>query len=829
MNVFQACGRSLFGATLIALAATAIPLKAQDANDKFVTGIYIAVLNRNPDPSGWIYYTGYLRSGTLNRDQLTGAFLASQEFANACPGGPTNNGVFLQCLYLHALNRPYDQGGYDFWLGLLNSGYTQVWVTQQFVGGDEFRTVRAAQLQYRSAYTTATSVNTIAGPGRFTVHYTNAYGPPDIAYGYVLFNNNPNGPDGSGCMVLWDIYGNLALLSPSGQLWGSVGQSTALQNQYCIIDPAHSQKTQTSDGYDVTVAVIFTDSFAMSAMAANAHQIYGTGLNTEGLASAWNEIGAWDPQSTGPTGGQIETSPFPRSAASPSGFYADGNAYTLRWIPTPTNTVPFSLITSCQMTSPDGISGGGTTLRNFIFTDAYVQFDVTADRTAPTGPRILTCRAGSISISQVGNPYQLWDVTPTVASISPSPLELDINTTRTFTFTGAGFGRATNITLSAAVRSVQLIESATPQTQFSLIVQAPSTPVSAFVTIKSLGNSPAGFNRGPNSPTDSVTLPMMLLVKPLNFTVKLYGVQIADGAIITLDANEDPALPLQANVFGVNTTGNNFSWRVQGSYTDPLVNNGNCVGTQYVPRTWQDTATTQCTIGANQPCTFSGLATGGTVSVDWQVVGDTAWTRGISFQVVGVGGQPTKSQVFQFMDTFSSNTILDNPWFLRWIPNAESAYSQFNSNGSPVYGCPHGYGLMQVDPPDSTSWLATSVIYDWQTNVLAAKEKATVMGFEARDFTDRQYAQMLRDMGTFVPPPDIFEGACTFTETAVDDPVESLRTHTFRPWHVNWLKRYNGGYYLSWSTEQQQWITNALSNTIPPFNYVNRVCSRISP
>ena len=53
------------------LAAMAAPLWAQQDNGTFVTSLYIATHNRNPDPSGWLYWKGLLDTGSLTRDRET--------------------------------------------------------------------------------------------------------------------------------------------------------------------------------------------------------------------------------------------------------------------------------------------------------------------------------------------------------------------------------------------------------------------------------------------------------------------------------------------------------------------------------------------------------------------------------------------------------------------------------------------------------------------------------------------------------------------------------------------------------------------------------------
>ena len=124
--------------------------------------------------------------------------------------GATNS-TFLNCLYIDALNRNPDQGGFNFWSGLLNAGYTRSWVVEQFIAGPEFQNTRASRLGYHTAVVTVTGVNPLNGSGpsgvaqQFTVHYSNPYGYSDILAGQILFNADPNGLNGNGsCEIAWN-------------------------------------------------------------------------------------------------------------------------------------------------------------------------------------------------------------------------------------------------------------------------------------------------------------------------------------------------------------------------------------------------------------------------------------------------------------------------------------------------------------------------------------------------------------------------------------------------------------------------------------------------
>ena len=82
--------------------------------------IYQAAFNRTPDKGGLSYWVGRMDSGT-SLDRVAAEFIGSQEFQMQYGSNPSNAN-FLTTLYQNILKRAPDQGGYDWWLGQLNSG-----------------------------------------------------------------------------------------------------------------------------------------------------------------------------------------------------------------------------------------------------------------------------------------------------------------------------------------------------------------------------------------------------------------------------------------------------------------------------------------------------------------------------------------------------------------------------------------------------------------------------------------------------------------------------------------------------------------------------------
>ncbi|MCR4998903.1 MAG: DUF4214 domain-containing protein [Lachnospiraceae bacterium] len=104
-------------------------------NGEIVTDCYKAMLDRNPDESGYRDWVGRLDNG-MSVHAIFAGFVGSQEFANLCnsygiqPGSynvleprDQNQGVtaFVARLYTQALGRGYDVDGLNDWTGQINA------------------------------------------------------------------------------------------------------------------------------------------------------------------------------------------------------------------------------------------------------------------------------------------------------------------------------------------------------------------------------------------------------------------------------------------------------------------------------------------------------------------------------------------------------------------------------------------------------------------------------------------------------------------------------------------------------------------------------------
>ena len=83
--------------------------------------LYNAAFARFPDADGLKYWIDEFSSGRNTRRVVAKSFLGSAEFADRY-GDNVSNAKYVETLYVNVLGRDYDQEGYNYWLGNLNSG-----------------------------------------------------------------------------------------------------------------------------------------------------------------------------------------------------------------------------------------------------------------------------------------------------------------------------------------------------------------------------------------------------------------------------------------------------------------------------------------------------------------------------------------------------------------------------------------------------------------------------------------------------------------------------------------------------------------------------------
>jgi len=82
--------------------------------------LYQAAFDRTPDSGGLGFWIGRMDQG-LSLAETAAAFVSSPEWLKAYGAAPSNSALLTK-VYQNILGRAPDQGGYDFWLGHLDSG-----------------------------------------------------------------------------------------------------------------------------------------------------------------------------------------------------------------------------------------------------------------------------------------------------------------------------------------------------------------------------------------------------------------------------------------------------------------------------------------------------------------------------------------------------------------------------------------------------------------------------------------------------------------------------------------------------------------------------------
>jgi len=82
--------------------------------------MYIAYFNRAPDSEGLLFWANALSNGT-SIEEIATLFFTQEETRDLYPD-PEDTEGFVNSVYQNVLGRTIDQGGFDFWVGVLNDG-----------------------------------------------------------------------------------------------------------------------------------------------------------------------------------------------------------------------------------------------------------------------------------------------------------------------------------------------------------------------------------------------------------------------------------------------------------------------------------------------------------------------------------------------------------------------------------------------------------------------------------------------------------------------------------------------------------------------------------
>lgn len=249
----------------------------------------------------------------------------------------------------------------------------------------------------------------------------------------------------------------------------------------------------------------------------------------------------------------------------------------------------------------------------------------------------------------------------------------------------------------------------------------------------------SGCNGGPNT---------QLNIYQTQLKITSGGTELAAGKCAAIDAT--PTMPnIVTQIVAPHYPAKlplNVTWNLQVSYTGP-----DSPPTTYsynVPNT-AVAASTAFTIPWNN--TYIG----GQSTLTYTYLTPTQQT----FKFCINGMNPAVSTVMSALGT--------SPWYIDDIAYIESGhtYAQFRANGNPVFGAPHGFGIMQLDPPRSQGDL-----FEWTQNVTDGIAKVDNAASYGLGFWNRQVAQYTAWAQAHnnlpVPPGNDSEGTtCVFSYT----------------------------------------------------------------
>ena len=100
----------------------------------FASRLYTTILGRDAEESGLEYWSSELRAKKVTGTTAAYDFVFSQEFVSA----NVSNSEFVKRLYRLFMDREYDEGGLNYWVGLLDAGESRESVFYGFSGSEEF-------------------------------------------------------------------------------------------------------------------------------------------------------------------------------------------------------------------------------------------------------------------------------------------------------------------------------------------------------------------------------------------------------------------------------------------------------------------------------------------------------------------------------------------------------------------------------------------------------------------------------------------------------------------------------------------------------------------
>ena len=105
---------------------------------RFTAGLYVGIIERDAEFTGWQFQRQALARGIVNQDQLVSNFINSAEFT--LKYGSISNADFVRLMYQNILLRPAAQAEVNAWLNVLsNPANTRTIVARSFLNSPEFQ------------------------------------------------------------------------------------------------------------------------------------------------------------------------------------------------------------------------------------------------------------------------------------------------------------------------------------------------------------------------------------------------------------------------------------------------------------------------------------------------------------------------------------------------------------------------------------------------------------------------------------------------------------------------------------------------------------------
>jgi hypothetical protein len=119
---------------------------------RFIAGLYVGLLDRNPEFTGWAFQRRALAGRIVTSDQLVSNFLGGPEYAARF--GPLTNTDFVRQMYRQVLFREAADEEVTFYESVLLGGSSRTAVARSFLGSTEFRISTAKRLTILLLYFT---------------------------------------------------------------------------------------------------------------------------------------------------------------------------------------------------------------------------------------------------------------------------------------------------------------------------------------------------------------------------------------------------------------------------------------------------------------------------------------------------------------------------------------------------------------------------------------------------------------------------------------------------------------------------------------------------